>query len=68
MALSGRLMRRHRFDRLAKEVGEEALRASGTTLVNEEINAATQYADLSHAPDPARKVERDRLVKVVHHR
>lgn len=54
-------MRRNRFDRLAKDVGEEALRASGTTLVNEEINSTTQYADLSHAPDPARKVERERL-------
>jgi hypothetical protein len=55
------LMRRNRFDRVAKDVGKEALRASGTTLVNEEINSATQYADLSHAPDPARKAERDRL-------
>jgi hypothetical protein len=60
-ARSGRLMRRNRFDHIAKEVGEEALRASGTTLVNEEINSATQYADLSHAPDPARRAERDRL-------
>ncbi len=54
-------MRRNRFDRVAKDVGKEALRASGTTLVNEEINSATQYADLSHAPDPVRKAERDRL-------
>ena len=54
-------MGRNRFDRLAKQVGQEALRSSGTTLVNEEIHSATQYADLSHAPDPARKAERDRL-------
>jgi hypothetical protein len=54
-------MRRNRFDHLAKQVGQAALRPSGTTLVNEEINSATQYADLSHVPDPARKAERDRL-------
>ena len=54
-------MGRNHFDRIAKDVGKEALRSSGTTLVNEEINSATQYADLSHAPDPARKAERDRL-------
>jgi hypothetical protein len=54
-------MSRNRFDRIAKKIGEEALSASGTTLVNEEINPATQYADLSHVPNPARKAERDRL-------
>jgi hypothetical protein len=53
--------RRNRFDRLAKEIGQKALRPSGTTLVNEQINPESQYADLSHAPDPARKTDRDRL-------
>lgn len=51
----------NRFDKLAKHIGQEALRASGTTLVNEEINAERQYADLSHDPDPAREAERGRL-------
>jgi hypothetical protein len=54
-------MLRNRFDWLAKEIGQEALRFSGKTLVNEEINSATQYADLSHVPDPARQTERERL-------
>ena len=54
-------MRKNRFDWLSKQIGHEALRWSGTTLVNEEITPATQYADLSHDPDPARKLERDRL-------
>jgi len=52
---------RNRFDRLAKHIGEEALRASGATVVQEEIGAETQYADLSHVPDPARDAERQRL-------
>jgi hypothetical protein len=52
----------HRFDRLAKRIAEEALRASGTTtVIQEEITAETQYADLSHVPDPAREAERQRL-------
>jgi hypothetical protein len=54
-------MGKNHFDRLAKDVGQEALRPSGTTLANEEIHAETQYADLRHEPDPARKAERDRL-------
>lgn len=54
-------MGKNHFDRLAKDVGQEALRPSGTTLANEEIHAATQYADLRHEPDPTRKAERDRL-------
>ncbi len=51
----------NRFDRLAKHIGEKALRASGTTIIQEEIAAETQYADLSHVPDPARAAERQRL-------
>ena len=51
----------NRFDRLAKQIGEAALRASGVTAVHDEINAETQYADLSHVPDPARAAERERL-------
>ena len=46
-------MPKNRFDRVAKELGKEALRSSGTTHVNEEIHPETQYADLSHTPDPA---------------
>ena len=33
----------------------------GTTIVQEEITAETQYADLSHVPDPAREAERQQL-------
>ena len=54
-------MPKNHFDRIAKHIGEEALRCSGTTRVNEEIHPETQYADLSHAPDPARSAERARL-------
>jgi len=53
-------MRNH-FDQLAKQIGQEALSASGTTVVNDPINPETQYADLRHEPDPARQTERDRL-------
>lgn len=52
---------RNRFDRLAKHIGQEALRGCGVTVVQEEIAAETQYADLSHEPDPARGAERQRL-------
>jgi hypothetical protein len=52
---------RNRFDYLAKELGEEALGSSGTTVVNDAINPETQYADLRHEPDPARQAERARL-------
>jgi hypothetical protein len=52
---------RNRFDHLAKEIGEEALTPSGTTVANDEINPETQYADLRHEPDPARQAERERL-------
>jgi len=54
-------MPKNRYDRRAKQIGEKALRSSGTTRVNEEIHPETQYADLSHAPDPARSAERARL-------
>jgi hypothetical protein len=52
---------RNRFDKLAKDLGQEALGPSGTTVVNGAINPETQYADLRHEPDPARQAERDRL-------
>lgn len=52
---------RNRFDKLAKQIGREALRVSGTTVVHDEINAEAQYADLRHEPDPALQVERERL-------
>jgi hypothetical protein len=52
---------RNRFDQLAKQIGQDALGRSGTTVVNEPINPETQYADLRHEPDPARQPERDRL-------
>lgn len=52
---------RNRFDQLAKQIGQEALGPSGTTVTHDEINAETQYADLRHEPDPARQAERDRI-------
>lgn len=52
---------RNRFDQLAKQIGQEALRASGATVANDEINTETQYADLRHEPDPTRHAERERL-------
>jgi hypothetical protein len=52
---------RNRFDQLAKQIGQEALALSGTTVAHDEINAETQYADLRHEPDPARQAERERL-------
>jgi hypothetical protein len=48
---------RNRFDRLAKHIAQEALRACGVTVVQAEIVAETQYADLCHVPDPARVAE-----------
>jgi len=51
----------NRFDKLAKQIGQEALGPCGTTVVHDEINPETQYADLRHEPDPARQAERDRL-------
>jgi hypothetical protein len=52
---------RNRFDHLVKEIGKEAFGPSGTTVVNDPINPETQYADLRHEPDPARRAERARL-------
>ena len=52
---------RNRFDQLAKQIGQEALAPSGSTVVNDEISPETQYADLRHEPDPARRAERERL-------
>jgi hypothetical protein len=60
VALSEELMR-NRFDQFAKQIGQEALGPSGTTVAHDEINSETQYADLRHEPDPARNAERERL-------
>lgn len=49
------------FDKFAKEIGEEALRPSGTTVAHDEITPQPQYADLRHEPDPAQQAARDRL-------
>jgi hypothetical protein len=54
-------MPRNRFDHLAKQIGQEALAASGTTVAHDEITAETQYADLRHEPDPACHAERQRM-------
>ena len=52
---------RNRFDHLAKQIGCEALGASGITVAHDEISPETQHADLRHEPDPAREDERARL-------
>jgi len=52
---------RNRFDQLAKQIGQEALGPSGTTVASDEISPETQHADLRHEPDPAREPERARL-------
>ena len=52
---------RNRFDQLAKQIGQEALGPSGSTVVHDEISPETQHADLRHDPDPAREAERARL-------
>jgi hypothetical protein len=52
---------RNRFDHLAKQLGEKALGQSGPTVVNEQANPETQYADLLHQPDPSRDAARARL-------
>ena len=52
---------RNRFDRLAKQLGEEALRPFGITVANDEISPETQHADLRHEPNPTRKGARQRL-------
>jgi hypothetical protein len=58
----GRLRRvRNRFDQLGKQIGQEALGASGPTVAHDEISPDAQHADLRHEPDPAREAERARL-------
>jgi hypothetical protein len=52
---------RNRFDHLGKQIGKQALGASGHTVVHDEIAPEAQYADLCHEPDPARAAERARL-------
>ncbi|MCC6552202.1 MAG: hypothetical protein IT372_04160 [Polyangiaceae bacterium] len=49
------------FDLVAKGVGEEALAASGVTIVQYEIFRGARHADIRHDPDPARGPERARL-------
>jgi hypothetical protein len=58
----GRLRRvRNRFDQLGKQIGQEALGASGPTVAHDEISPDALHADLRHEPDPAREGERARL-------
>jgi hypothetical protein len=52
---------RNRFDKLAKDLGQAALGACGTAVVNDPIHPETQYADLRYEPDPARRATRERL-------
>lgn len=52
---------RNRFDQLGKQIGQEALGASGPTVAHDEISPDAQHADLRHEPDPAREAERARL-------
>jgi hypothetical protein len=52
---------RNRFDHMAKQIGQQALNAVGTTVIQDAINPETQYADLHHEPDPLRESERHRL-------
>jgi hypothetical protein len=52
---------RNRFDWMAKQIGQEALRLLGTTIANGEITPETRYGDLCHEPDPARQAEREQL-------
>jgi hypothetical protein len=52
---------RNRFDHVAKQIGQQALNAVGTTVIQDAINPETQYADLRHEPDPLRHSERHRL-------
>jgi len=60
VAISGGLMR-NRFDHLAKEIGQKALGPCGSTVAHDGIAPETQFADLRHEPNPARKAERARL-------
>jgi hypothetical protein len=52
---------RLRFDQLGKQIGQQALGPSGTTVAHDEISPDAQHADLRHEPDPAREAERARL-------
>jgi hypothetical protein len=52
---------RNRFDQLGKQIGRQALGASGPTVVHDEIVPDAHHADLRHEPDPARHAERARL-------
>jgi hypothetical protein len=52
---------RNRFDHVAKQIGQEALSQSGTTVAHDEINPETQYADLRHEPDPDCQAARNRM-------
>jgi hypothetical protein len=52
---------RNRFDYLATEIGQKALGPCGPTVAHDGISPETQFADLRHEPDPARKAERARL-------
>jgi hypothetical protein len=52
---------RNRFDQLGKQIGQAALNSSGVTVVQEEIQSETLYADLRHEPDPVCEAERARL-------
>jgi hypothetical protein len=48
---------RNRFDYVAKQIGQAALRPFGTTVAHAEIHTETQYADLRYEPAPARDLE-----------
>jgi len=52
---------RHRFDKIGKSIGLQALRPCGHTVAQHEIAPETLHADLRHDPHPARDVERARL-------
>jgi len=52
---------RNRFDQLAKQIGQETLGPSGTTVAHDEISPEAKHADLRHEPDPAHDAERARL-------
>jgi hypothetical protein len=49
------------YDQLAKQIGKEALDASGRTIVQREIARDAQHADLFHDPDPTKTAARARL-------
>ena len=49
------------FDQIGKQIGEEALAGSGTTVLQDEIPSEVRYADLRHEPRPERAAARARL-------